>query len=103
MGRPTKSDIERKLLTGLAVSWNDGSKKKPQLLLSDPKARGLFHFLLKSSVRNPVDLPDLFIKGLANVYESGQDPASSLSVTAAPAAGTLGWKLHAIETEGFGG
>lgn len=103
MARLTKSDIERKLLTGMAVSWNDGSKKKPQLLLSDPRARGLFQYLLKNAVRNPLGLPDLFIKGLADVYESGQDPASALSIAAAPAAGASIWKLHAIETEGFGG
>jgi hypothetical protein len=90
-------------LTGLAVSWNDGSKKNPQLLLSNPKARSLFQFLLKSSVRNPVDLPDLFIKGLADIYESGEDPASTLSTATTPAAGASTWKLHAIETEGFGG
>ena len=64
MARLTKSDIERKLLTGMAVAWDDGSKKKPQLLLSDPKARSLFQFLLKSSVRSPAELPDTFIKGL---------------------------------------
>lgn len=103
MGRLTKSDIERKLLTGMAVSWNDGSKKRPQLLLSNHKARGLFQFLLKSPVRNPVDLPDLFIKGLADVYESDEDPASTLSAAATPAAGASTWKLQAIETEGFGG
>jgi SOS-response transcriptional repressor LexA len=103
MARLTKSDIERKLLTGMAVAWDDGSKKKPQLLLSDPKARSLFQFLLKSSVRSPAELPDTFIKGLTDAYESGQDPASSLSVSAAPVAGASTWKLHAIETEGFGG
>jgi hypothetical protein len=103
MARLTKLDLERKLLTGMAVSWDDGSKKKPQLLLSDPKARSLFQFLLKSSVRSPVELPDTFIKGLADAYESGRDPASSLSVTAVPGAGASIWKLHAIETEGFGG
>lgn len=103
MARLTKSDIERKLLAGLAVSWNDASKKRPQLLLSAPKARALFQFLLNSTVRDPVALPDLFIKGLADVYESGEDPASALSVSAAPSAGASTWRLHAIETEGFGG
>jgi hypothetical protein len=103
MARLTKSDIERRLLTGIAVSWNDGSKKRPQLLLGDPKARGLFQYLLKSTVRDPAELPDLFIKGLADAYESGQDPASALSMTAAPAAGASTWRLFAIETEGFGG
>ena len=103
MARLTKSDIERKLLAGLAVSWNDGSRKRPQLLLSDPRARALLQSLLKSTVRDPVSLPDSFIKGLADAYESDEDPASALSVTAAPAAGASTWKLHAIETEGFGG
>ena len=103
MGRLTKSDIERKLLTGIPVSWDDGSKKRPQLLLSDQKARCLFQFLLKNTVRSPVDLPETFIKGLSDAYESGQDPASTLSVTAAPTSGASAWKLHVIETEGFGG
>lgn len=103
MGRLTKSDIERKLLTGMAVTWDDGSKKRPQILLSNRKARSLFQFLLKGSVRNPADLPDTFTKGLADAYETGQDPASTLSTSAAPTAGASAWKLHAIETEGFGG
>jgi hypothetical protein len=103
MARLTKSDIERKLLTGMVVSWDDGSKKKPQLLLGDQKARCLFEFLRKSSVRSPVELPDTFVKGLADAYESEQDPASSLSMSPAPTAGASAWKLNAIETEGFGG
>ena len=103
MARLTKSDIERKLLTGMPVSWADGSKKRPQLLLSDPKARCLFRFLLDSPVRNPVGLSDLFIAGLADAFEAGQDPATSLSKTAVPCAGATSWKLQAIETEGFGG
>ena len=103
MARLTKSDIERKLLVGMAVSWDDGSKKKPQLLLSDPKARRLFQYLLKSPVRNPVELSDTFINGLADAHESGQDPASFVSVGASPVTGASTWKLHAIETEGFGG
>ena len=103
MGRLTKTDIERVLLTGMPVSWDDGNKKKPQLLLGEPKARSLFQFLLKSSVRSPVELPDVFIQGLAAAYDSGADPASAVSTTAASAAGAAVWKLQAIETEGFGG
>jgi hypothetical protein len=103
MGRLTKTDIERMLLTGMPVSWDDGNKKKPQLLLGEPKARSLFQFLLKSSVRSPVELPDVFIQGLAAAYDSGADPASAVSTTAASAAGAAVWKLQAIETEGFGG
>jgi len=103
MARLTRLDIERKLLTGMAVSWDDGTRKKPQLLLSDAKARGLFQFILNSSVRNPVDLPETFVRGLADTYESGQDPASSFSMAATPSAGASTWRLDAIETEGFGG
>ena len=103
MARLTKSDLEKKLLTGMVISWDDASKKQFQLFLSDPKARSLFDFLLKSSVRTPVQLPDAFITGLADAFESGQDPASSLSDGEAPEAGASAWKLGAIETEGFGG
>ena len=103
MARLTKSDIERKLLTGMAVTWDDGTKKRPQLLLSDPKARSLFEFLLKSEVWSPTELPDAFVKGLADAYESGKDPASSLPTKLACPAGASTWRLHAIETEGFGG
>lgn len=103
MARLTKLDIERKLLTGIAVAWDDGSNNSPQLLLSDPKARSLFHFILKNSVRSPVELPNTFINGLTDAYESGQDPASSFSASAVAVAGVSAWKLHAIESEGFGG
>jgi SOS-response transcriptional repressor LexA len=103
MSRLTKTDIERKLLTGMPVTWSDGTKKKPQLLLSDAKARSLFEFLLTSSVRSPVDLPTAFINSLAAAYEAGNDPASTMSASVLPAANAVEWKLQAIETEGFGG
>jgi hypothetical protein len=103
MGQLTRSDIERKLLTGMPVSWNDGNKKKSQLLLSDPKARSLFKFLLTTSVRSPVGLTDAFIKSLATAYKSGEDPASYIKTGPSQVGDVALWKLHAIETEGFGG
>lgn len=103
MARLTKSDIERKLLTGMPVTWSDGSKKTPQLLLSSPKARSLFQFLLTSPVRNPVGLPDTFIAGLADAYENGKDPASSPVSQPSQSSGSVCWRLKSIETEGFGG
>jgi energy-coupling factor transporter ATP-binding protein EcfA2 len=101
VARLTKTDLERKLLTGMSVSWDDGSKRK--LLLSDPKARGLFKFLLVSSVRNPVGLPEAFIQGLRTAYESGDDPATRIGASPSPVVNATRWKLNAMETEGFGG
>ncbi|HTF66372.1 MAG TPA: ATP-binding protein [Edaphobacter sp.] len=103
MARLTRTDIERKLLAGMAVSWDDLSKKKPQLLLSDPRARSLFKFLLTSPVRNPAGLSNVFIDGLATAYASDPDPAASMIASSGTAANAAPWKLHALESEGFGG
>jgi len=103
MARLTRTDIERKLLTGMAVSWDDLNKKKPQLLLSDPRARSLFKFLLTNPVRNPTGLSDVFIAGLATAYVSDPDPASSMNLNSGSAGTSASWKLQAMETEGFGG
>lgn len=103
MARLTKSDIEQKLLAGLPVVWSDGSKKPPQMLLGDPKARSLFEFLLSSPVRNPTGLPDAFIDGLANAYENGKDPAVQAATSAAAPGSATIWRLKRLETEGFGG
>jgi energy-coupling factor transporter ATP-binding protein EcfA2 len=103
LARLTRTDIERKLLTGMAVSWDDLSKKNPQLLLSDPRARSLFKFLLTNPVRNPTGLSDAFIAGLAAAYASDPDPASSMTTDTGSTANSASWKLQALETEGFGG
>ncbi len=48
MARLTKSDIERKLLTGASVAWKDASGKTSQLVLADPNERRLFALLLRT-------------------------------------------------------
>ena len=103
MTRLTKSDIERRLLTGAAVAWKDASGKNCQLELGDPKERRLFAFLLKTKVLEPTGLSQEFIDGLSSAYAGTDDPASaSTSATAAaPSAGP--WRLQSIVTEGFGG
>ena len=103
MARLSRSEIERKLLRGMAVTWNDANGKQQQLLLSSPKARNLLRYLLKSSVRNPTSLSNDFVAGLADAYENGQDPASSYFSPSAPPSPYISWRLKAIETEGFGG
>lgn len=103
MARLTKSDIERKLLAGMPVTWNDSNKKPVQLLLGLAKARSLFQFLLTSKVRTPTALPESFIRGLADAYEKGQDPASATAAIPTSATGVSAWKLKSIDTEGFGG
>jgi hypothetical protein len=102
MARITKSEIEGRLLAGSAISWTDTSQKQQKLQLSDAKQRRLFAFLLGSSVRKPTELPQAFIDGLAAAFSAAEDPATSRSEALLPSAAGA-WRLHSIETEGFGG
>ena len=83
MARLTKSDIERKLLTGAGVAWQDANKKSSQLVLADPKKRRLFAFLLRTKVREPTGLSDDFIDGLSSAYNGTDDPASTIAAATA--------------------
>jgi energy-coupling factor transporter ATP-binding protein EcfA2 len=103
MARLTKLDIERKLLVGAGVAWQDANKKSSQLVLDDAKKRRLFAFLLKSKVRESTGLSDDFIAGLSGAYNGTDDPATT-NAAATPVASAAGsWRLQSIETEGFGG
>jgi hypothetical protein len=103
MARPTKSDIERSLLTGASVTWKDASKKDCNILLGDSKQRRLFVFLLGTKVRQPTGLPQDFIEGLAAAFAGHDDPASTVVATGSVLPSTGPWRLQSIETEGFGG
>lgn len=103
MARLTKLDIERKLLSGAGIAWQDANKKGSQLVLDDAKRRRLFAFLLKSTVRDSTGLPDDFVAGLLAAYNGADDPATTNSATATVASSAGCWRLQAIETEGFGG
>src|SRR3989304_88792 len=103
MARLTKPDIERRLLTGASVPWKDANEKNCQLVLSDPKERRLFAFLLGSKVREPTGLPQNFIDGLSSAYGGTDDPASTIGATTAAALTAGPWRLQSLETEGFGG
>jgi len=103
MPRLTKSDIERKLLTGAVIPWQAANQKSSQLVLDDPKKRRLFSFLVGSKVREATSLPDDFVAGLSLAYNGTDDPAA-INPTGSAVASTAGpWRLQSIETEGFGG
>ena len=103
MKRLTKSDIERILLSGKDLAWQDPNGRNQRLVLPNANQRRLLAFLLKSEVRQPKWLPKAFVTGLSNAYEGSDDPAltSAVSPTAIPNAES--WQLKSIETEGFGG
>jgi hypothetical protein len=103
MARLTKFDIERKLLTGASVAWQDANKKNCQLVLGDPKARRLFAFLLGTKVRESTELSVKFIDGLSTAYAGTDDPSSTIAATTATGSSAGPWRLQTIETEGFGG
>ena len=103
MARLTKLDIERKLLSGVGVTWHDANKKSSQLVLDDAKKRRLFAFLLESKVREPTNLPDDFVTGLSDAYNGTDDPATTNAAAAAVASTAECWRLQSIETLGFGG
>lgn len=103
MARLTKSDIERRLLTGASVAWKDANEKTYQLVLADPKERRLFALLLRTKVREPTGLPQDFIDALSSAYGGTDDPASTIAATTATVSSAGPWRLQSIKTEEFGG
>lgn len=103
MTRLTKSEIERLLLSGSVVPWKDARGKDQRLDLTDAKQRRLFAYLLTSNVRQPKDLPQAFVDGLATAYEASDDPAATAAASHAGPPNSGPWRLKSIETEGFGG
>ncbi len=103
MTRLTKSEIERLLLSGSDVRWQDTNGKDQRLALTDAKGRRLLAYLLTSEVRRSTGLPPAFVSGLSRAYEANDDPASTTAASPAGAARADSWRLKTIETEGFGG
>jgi len=101
--RLTKSDIERNLLKGQPVVWQDSDKNKTTLMLDDPRERRLFAFLLNTDVRRPTELSESFVRGLATAFEGTDDPASAIAAATSSESNVGPWRLRSIETEGFGG
>ena len=72
MPRQTRAEIEQSLLKGARVPWVDGGKRE-LLELDTPVRRRLFAFLLRSKVRAVKGLPDDFVLGLAEAFDSDLD------------------------------
>jgi hypothetical protein len=103
VSRLTKSDIERALLTGVAVPWTDAGGKTASIQLATAKQRRLFAYLLNSAIRDVKGLPQAFIDGLAAASVAGGDPAApSVQQTVNPSASGP-WKIQALNIDGFGG
>lgn len=102
MPRQTRAEIEQSLLNGTQVHWVDAGKKE-LLELDTPVRRRLFAFLLRSKIRAVKGLPDAFVLGLAEAFDSDLDPAT-VTMTSSSQPKTAGpWRLTRIEAEGFGG
>lgn len=102
MGRLTKLEIQRALLTGQEIAWTSAAGKRETITLGDPAQRRLFHFLLQSNNREAKGLSDHFVTELSNAHSAINDPAEN-HVTSDMASLTGPWRLQQIETEGFGG
>ena len=104
MARLTKSEIEQSLLSGHAVTWQEGTKKPQSLQLVEAKQRRLFKFLLASTNREAIGLSSDFIKGLADAADAvTEDPALAAADSIAVPNPQDIWRINSIETEGFGG
>ena len=103
MTRLTKSEIERTLLAGEPVKWQDAHGKECGLALETPEQRRLFAYLLGSKVREPKGLPADFIAGLSLSYDAQDTAPQRASPDAASKMASGPWRLQSIETEGFGG
>src|ERR1700722_12174524 len=92
----TKAEIERSLLQGTTVGWQDAKGKKVQLFLGDSKERRLFAFILSSKTRVSTGLTESFIAGLQAAYDASDDPAKSVSPKAPSASTSDSWRLDSI-------
>jgi energy-coupling factor transporter ATP-binding protein EcfA2 len=102
MTRLTRAEIEESLLRGNLVSWSDGTKRET-LQLSTAAQRLVFKYVLESPVRLVKGLSATFIEGLKQAFEGTDDPGA-ISLSGVPPAATAGpWRLHRIESSGFGG
>lgn len=98
----TKAELEKTLLRGLSFSWTDGTGKK-SLHLGKPEQRRLFNFLLSSNVREATNLSTAFVSDLHAAFDASDDPASAAKASVSSSISKNSWRLHSIETEGFGG
>ena len=103
MMRLTKSEIERRLLLGNDVRWQDANGKEQHQALRDGKQQRLLAYLLASNVRQPTGLSQEFVTGLSIAYEAIDDPALTAATAPAVVSDSGPWRLKSIETEGFGG
>jgi energy-coupling factor transporter ATP-binding protein EcfA2 len=103
MARLTKADIERGLVTGKPVTWQESNNKSNSIQLDSAKQRRLFAFLLKSKVREVKGLPPDFVDGLANAFIAAGDPADEVVSAASAALSNGPWKVYALTVDGFGG
>jgi len=102
MDRLTKIEIQRSLIGGREVGWINPAGKRQAIELKSAAQRRMFEYLLQSKVRQPKDIPDEFIIGLGRAFGAESDPAEEAATTASSTL-TGPWRLHKIETEGFGG
>jgi AAA domain-containing protein len=103
--RISSEDIERQLLSGETLEWDDPDTGKPKSIqLTLARQRRLFKALLESPIRNVKGLPTAFIESLKEVYATDGD---AISPPTAQPTNRLGlqktWLLKKIEAYGFGG
>jgi len=103
MSRLTKSEIANLLLSGEPAKWKDANEKECRITLENSKQRRLFRYLLSSKIREPKNLPDSFVTELNATFDAGDDPIQKESGPADNGSSSGPWRLHSIETEGFGG
>lgn len=102
MHRLTKLEIQRGLLSGQRISWTNAAGKQESIDLKDAVQRRLLKYLIQSPVREPKGLGSDFINGISAAYSADDDPANDIDERASGDS-TGPWRLHKIETEGFGG
>lgn len=96
--------IEKTLLKGDSLKWVDpDSGTSEELKLDKQKQRSLLEFLLGTPERNSSSLSNDFIEKIKFAYLSDDDPADSIPDTEITTALKQCWRLHKIETYGFGG
>lgn len=96
-------DIEKTLLKGEMLTWTDpDTGKSDKIKLENKEQRSLLQFLLSSSERDAGNISDNFVEGIKAAYISEDDPAS-LSHGSIVNVDQSSWRLHKIDTFGFGG
>ncbi|PCK09731.1 MAG: hypothetical protein COA42_02880, partial [Alteromonadaceae bacterium] len=102
--RNSLDDVKKKLLSGESLLWGKHlDHAKGEIVLNSPESRRLFEYLYSLSPNEVEEPTDTVFDQLVKVWRGEGDPANSSANVASVLPDKETWKLHKLQTYGFGG